>query len=242
MKPVADLDAKKFPKPPRPSLKKLYTLMKYPPHLIVSVNGAMQFCGLYAIYITFPKVFVKRYNWSTAEVGYGYLVPGVSVFVTSFIIGRVSDMLRARGIKKSPDGKYAPEKRIPIQLLGFGIAGAGKLLYGWCIHNKVSPALVLLGAALGAMGTAIIFVTSTSFQTECDPSQAASLVALAGLLRNLAAAIGSVIMDILVEKMGYGWCFTGLAAIDVLCVPGVILIMKKGADFRANLQKQLKGT
>jgi sugar phosphate permease len=91
------------------------------------------------------------------------------------------------------------------------------------------------------MGTAIIFVTSTSFQTECDPSQAASLVALAGLLRNLAAAVGSVVMDVLVQKMGYGWCFTGLAIIDGLCVPGIILIMKKGEEFRENLQKQLKG-
>jgi MFS family permease len=215
--------------------------MKYPPHLIVSLNGALQFCGLYAIYITFPNLWVKKYNWTADEVGYAYVAPGVAIFITSFVIGRVSDMMRAKAIKKSPDGKYAPERRIPIQLLGFAIAGGGKALYGWAAHNNANAALVLLGSALAAMGTAIIFVTSTSFQTECDPSQAASLVALAGLLRNLAAAVSSSIMATLVEKMGYGWCFTGLAAIDVLCVPGIILIMKKGADFRAQLQNQLKG-
>jgi MFS family permease len=215
--------------------------MKYPPHLIVSFNGAFQFCGLYAIYITFPKVWTEKYDWSTAQVGYAYLAPGVAIFIMSFVIGRLSDKMRAKAIKNSPDGKYAPEKRLPVQLVGFGIAGAGKALYGWGVHAKIHPGFTLLGSALAAMGTAIIFVTSTSFQTECDPSQAASLVALAGLLRNLAAAVGSVVMDVLVQKMGYGWCFTGLAIIDGLCVPGIILIMKKGEEFRENLQKQLKG-
>lgn len=90
-----------------------------------------------------------------------------------------------------------------------------------------------------AIGTAIILVTSTSFQTECDPSQTASLVALAGLLRNIAAAIAAVIMNSLIEQMGYGGTFSGLAALDLLCVPGVVLIMVRGARWRAALQQKL---
>lgn len=240
-KPVEELNGKNIPKPPRPSFRKFMQLLKYPPHLIVSFNGAFQFAGLYAIYITFPKVWQKRYGWSSAEVGYAYLVPGISLFIASVVVGRLSDFLRKKAVANSPDGKVAPERRISIQIVGFVVGAAGKLMYGWFTEKYVHPAAGLFGAAMAAVGTSIIFVTSTSFQTECDPSQTASLVALGGFLRNVAAAIGAVIMDGIIQRMGYGWTLTGLAALDVLCIPGIVLIIVKGAMFRARLQQQLKG-
>lgn len=240
-KPINDVDGKKITKAPRPSFRKFLQLLRYPPHLIVSVNGALQFAGLYAIYITFPNVWHDEYKLSSQEVGYAFLVPGISLLIASIFVGKLSDKLRAKAIKNSPDGKVAPERRIPIQIVGFIVAAIGKVMYGWFTKYHMNMAGGLLGSALAAVGTAVIFVTSTSFQTECDPSQTASLVALGGLLRNIAAAIGAVIMDSLVKKMGYGWCFTGLAALDLLCIPGIVLIMIKGAKFREQLNAKLKG-
>ncbi|KAF2195186.1 MFS general substrate transporter [Zopfia rhizophila CBS 207.26] len=240
-KPVEDLDGKMFPKPPRLTIKKFIQLLQYPPHLIVSVNGAFQFASLYAMYITFPTIWEKEFGFSSAEVGYTFLSPGISLFLASILIGRLSDFLRARAAKNSPDGNVAPERRIPIQIVGFIIAAGGKLMYGWFTKYHVHPASGLFGAALASIGTAIIFVTSTSFQTECDPSQTASLVAMGGLLRNIAAAIAAVIMDKLIEGLGYGWCFTGLAALDIICIPWILLIMAKGQKYREALNKNLNG-
>jgi MFS family permease len=81
-----------------------------------------------------------------------------------------------------------------------------------------------------------VFVASTAYQTECFPTQAASLVALAGLLRNVAAAIAAAIIHPLAGLMGLGWCFTGLAILDLLGVLGVLLIVKKGPAFRRALE------
>lgn len=50
-------------------------------------------------------------------------------------------------------------------------------------------------------------------------------MALGGLLRNIAAAISAAIVDSLVKGMGYGWCFTGLGMLDVVCVGGILAIM-----------------
>jgi MFS family permease len=241
-KPVEMMDGKKFPKPPRPSFKKFMQLLKYPPHLIVSFNGMFQFTGLYAIYITFPKVWQQRYGWSTQEVGYAYVVPGVALFVTSIAVGRLSDFIRKRQIAKSSDGKITPERRIAMQIGGFVIGAVGKLMYGWLVQNHSHPAGVLAGSALAAIGTSIIFVTSTSFQTECDPSQTASLVALGGFLRNAAVAVGSVVMDGIIRGMGYRNAFLGFFFVDLLCIPGVVLIVVRGKRFREELQKtQAKG-
>ncbi|KAF2108330.1 major facilitator superfamily domain-containing protein [Lophiotrema nucula] len=238
-KPVEDLDGTKYPKPPRPTVRKFLQLLKYPPHLIVSVNGALQYAGIYAIYITFPKVWQKEFGFTPAEVGYAFLVPGIVLFLASLATGYLSDKLRAKMVKSSTDGKVSPERRLPVQIFGFVIAAGGKVMYGWFSQQHQSPVGGLFGSAFAAIGTAVTFVTSTSFQTECDPSQTASLVALAGLLRNVAAAISAVIMDSLVEKMGYGWCFTGLGALDVICIPGIILILVKGDKFREQLKAKM---
>lgn len=226
------------PKMPRPSLRKFLHLLKYPPHLIVSFNGAFQFAGLYGMYISFPKIFPEGYNWTTAEVGYGFLCPGIAMFITSIFVGRISDYMRKKAIANSADGKVAPERRIAMQIPGFIIAAAGKLMFGWFTQNRVHPAAALFGAALAAMGVSVVFVTSTSFQTECDPTQTASLVALGGCLRNIAAAICAVIMGSLLDKMGWGWAFTGLALLDLICIPGIILILVRGAKFREVLKRE----
>ncbi|KAL4902282.1 hypothetical protein BDW74DRAFT_186862 [Aspergillus multicolor] len=210
------VDQSKFPKPPKPSLRNWMKLLIQPTQGIVFVNGALSFAGLYLMYVSFPDVWGERYGFSTAEVGYAYLSPGIALFIASLLTGRFSDWHRAKlKSRASPDAKIKPETRLPIQIVGFVISAAGKVLFGWFTQYSLHPVAGLFAAALAGIGTAIIFVTSTSFQTECAPAQSATIVALAGLLRNIAAAIAAVIVDALVKGMGYGWCFTGLGILDV---------------------------
>ncbi|KAL6707579.1 Dityrosine transporter 1 [Coniothyrium glycines] len=228
----------KVPKIPRPSFRKFMRLLRYPPHLIVCFNGAFQFAGLYAMYVSFATIWQEGYGWTTAQVGYGFLVPGIAMFIASIVVGRLSDYMRRTAIANSPDGKIAPERRIAIQIPGFVVAAAGKLMFGWFTNNRIHPAAGLLGSALASIGVSVVFVTSTSFQTECDPTQTASLVALGGFLRNVAAAICAAIIGGILDGMGWGWAFTGLAILDILCIPGIILIMVRGAKFREELRRE----
>ena len=78
-----------------------------------------------------------------------------------------------------------------------------------------------------------VFVSSTTYQTECFPTYAATLVALAGLLRNPAAAAAAVIIDPLIDAMGFGWCYTGLALLNFSGIAGVLFIQRR--DFENTL-------
>jgi hypothetical protein len=80
-------------------------------------------------------------------------------------------------------------------------------------------------------------VSSTSYQTECMPTSAAALMALSGLLRNVAAAIAAAILDSLLGAMGYGWCFTGLAFLDLACIGGLLYIRTRGHVYREKLTR-----
>jgi MFS family permease len=230
----------KVPKAPRPSFRKFMRLLKYPPHLIVSFNGAFQFAGLYGMYIAFPTVWgsEKGYGWTTQQVGYAYLCPGISMFIASIIVGRLSDWMRQKAKASSKDGKIHPERRMAIQVPGFAIAAAGKIMFGWFAQHKAPAWMSLIGTAMAAVGVSVVFVTSTSFQTECDPAQTASLVALGGFLRNVAAAITAAIMVNILKAVGWGWAFTGLGILDLICIPGILLILIRGEKWREDLKRQ----
>jgi MFS family permease len=230
----------KVPKAPRPSFRKFMRLLKYPPHLIVSFNGAFQFAGLYGMYLSFPTIWgtEQGYNWSPTNVGYAYLPSGIAMFIASIIVGRLSDWMRQKAKANSKDGKIHPERRMAIQVPGFAIAAAGKVMFGWFAQNKQPAWMSLLCTAVAAIGVSVVFVTSTSFQTECDPAQTASLVALGGFLRNAAGAITAAIMFNVLKGLGWGWAFTGLGILDLICIPGILLILVRGEKWREDLKRQ----
>lgn len=229
----------KVPKAPRPSFRKFMHLLKYPPHLIVSFNGALQFAGLYGMYIAFPTVFgEKGYEFSNAQIGYAYLCPGIAMFIASIAVGRLSDWMRQKAKASSKDGKVHPERRVALQIPGFFLAAAGKMMFGWFAKTQAPAWMALVGSALAAIGVSIVFVTSTSFQTECDPAQTASLVALGGFLRNIAGAIAAATMVSFLKTLGWGWAFTGFGFLDIVCIPGIVLILVRGEKWRENLKRQ----
>lgn len=97
---------------------------------------------------------------------------------------------------------------------------------------------ILLTAGFGMTW---VFVTSTSFLTDCAPTNAAGVFALGGLLRNPAAAVASVVIDPLVEKMGIGWCFTGLSLIILILVGGNVMLLKlKSPGWRIEREQKSK--
>ncbi len=68
-----------------------------------------------------------------------------------------------------------------------------------------------------------VFVTTTAFLTECVAQQAAGAFALSNMLHNPGAAVAAVIIPPLVLRMGSGWCFTGLALIDLVLVGSAVV-------------------
>jgi hypothetical protein len=44
-------------------------------------------------------------------------------------------------------------------------------------------------------------------------------------------------VDIL-KAMGWGWAFTGLGVLDLICIPGILLILFRGEKWREDLKRQ----
>lgn len=91
---------------------------------------------------------------------------------------------------------------------------------------------------LAGFGMTWVFVINTTYLTECSPGLPASLVAIAAFFRNAGAAISSAIIEPLISKMGIGWCFTGLALIDLFGIAMVIALVKWGPKWRRELDEK----
>ena len=81
-----------------------------------------------------------------------------------------------------------------------------------------------------------VFITTTSYLTESFKETPATLVALASLFRNPAAAVAAVVVPPLLPKMGIGWCFTGLALLELTCVASILYLMIYGKTLRAKME------
>jgi MFS family permease len=214
----------------------MFRLLFYVPNLIVRVGSALQFSGFYCICIVFPRVWQQRYGWSGSETGCAYLIPAVFLLCSSLLVGQLSDLRYRRFKARHPDGEAPPPERcIDMQIWGYLLAAAGKVMFGWFVLHHFHPVAGLAASAITAVETGLVMVTSTAYQTECQPMAAASLVALSGLLRNIGSAISAAIINALSSTMGYGWCFTGLSLLDAVYTGLIVFVRVRGHVYRKQL-------
>ncbi|KAF2278855.1 MFS general substrate transporter [Westerdykella ornata] len=229
------VDNNEYPKPPRPTFKGLFSVLLFVPNCIVSFASAFNFAGLSSMYVVFPRVWQRMYGFSGSETGYTYIAPGVAIILSSLLVGRLSDLLHRRYKARNNGSSPPPEMRVDMQVYAYMLAAVGKVLFGWFVLKHYHAAAILIATAIAAGATGMINVLCTSYQTECMPTAAASLVALSAMLRNVGSAMAAAIIDALLEKMGYGWCFTGLAILDIVCITGLVFIRLRGHVFREKL-------
>lgn len=229
---LVDDEHGRFPRPPKPSLSGYWDALRFEPVLLSSIGTALLFATFYGVSITFTQVLKDTYGFDSLQRSLAYICPGGSLVAGSLISGHVSDFSRAQMMKKSSSAAYIPERRFSIQLFGLLVSMAGVLMYGWCVDRQVHVAAVFVATFLTGFGMTWVFVTTTAYLTECSKTQPATNVAIANCLRNVAAAICSVVVDPLVGKMGVGWCFTGLALLDLIGVGIWVALIVYGPQWR----------
>lgn len=108
------------------------------------------------------------------------------------------------------------------------------------MERKVHWVAPLVGAFLFGLGLMLVTSTVMPFLVDVRPGVGASVVADLNLVRNLLAAVGTIVSPIAASNIGYGWWMTILA---ILCSLGVVCLIvvawmevwrKRGGDSTAN--------
>ncbi|KAI5901457.1 Multidrug transporter DTR1 [Candida parapsilosis] len=215
-----------YPRPPKPSIKNYYHLIKFKPVLLCSINSGMLFASFYGVMVTFSHILQDHYSFNDVQTSLSYLCPGCALIIGSTIGGWLSDKLRGRIIAQSRI--YVPENRFSIQVAGLFLSMTGLIGYAWTVDKHAPVWSIFIFTFLSGFGMTWVFVATTTYLTECSTTQPSANVAIGNLMRNIAAAICTAIIDILIKKMGFGWCMTGLGLLNLIGIGFVIILLKKG--------------
>ncbi|OQE42061.1 hypothetical protein PENCOP_c004G00745 [Penicillium coprophilum] len=203
---------------PLPKLKLLLI-----PSIALSVcYVSICFASLYCFNTTLPYAYsAPPYNFSSIEVGLCYISNCLGYAIGSVAGGRLSDA-KLRKYQLTHDGEINPVERLKTVWYGVGFVPVGLLLYGWLVEKQIFWFAPLVGAFFFGLGLMLITSTIMPFLVDVKSGVGASVVANLNLVRNILAAIGTVVSPIAVASIGYGWWMTILA---ILCSLGVICII-----------------
>ncbi|KFY97837.1 hypothetical protein V500_01881 [Pseudogymnoascus sp. VKM F-4518 (FW-2643)] len=235
----------KFPNP----LKTIYIIAEKDVALVLIYNSLI-YTAFYDVIASMPVMFKQTYGFNDLEIGLCYLPFGFGCAVTSFLNGKLLDRNYKRIAKRigfaidrkhGDDLRYFPieEARIGIMWPILSVGLASILCYGWAMEmNAPLAAPLVLTFLIGFCVNGSFNILST-LMVDLYPQSPATATAANNLVRCFMGAGGTGIINIMVEKMGRGWCFTFIALVCTVTMPMLLAEIKWGPGWREERQVRL---
>ncbi|KAF9957331.1 hypothetical protein BGZ72_001926 [Mortierella alpina] len=191
----------------------------------------------------FQSVLLLRhtvfYGLSETQVGLTYLGAGAGSVLGSVLGGKMSDLSLMRAQRKN-GGDLVLEDRLSLNmwLAGFAIVPLGALMFGWGAQEHLSIAVPIVGFAIYNFGMAQVMAAGSAYLVNAIPGQGSSATAAANFMRMVLACIFSLIAQIIVDHVGYGYYGVLQAALNIFCMALFYLVRLKGASMRATAARK----
>lgn len=224
-------------------LRTLYVVFKKEEGLILLISAVM-YLNFILVSATLSTLFNEIYKYDDLEVGLCYLPYGIGCCIAIIVQGYIVDWNYARIAKKL--GMSVSRKRgddltsFPIEsariqpLYPAIIIGAVALMgWGWALEAEANVAAPLVLLFIIGMLVPSSFSVLNTLVVDLNPDAPATAAAANNLLRCSFGAAGTAVIDSMLKAMGRGWCFTFLALLMVSCLPGLLVLERKGPRWRA---------
>ncbi|OBT56534.1 hypothetical protein VE04_03312 [Pseudogymnoascus sp. 24MN13] len=235
----------KFPNP----LKTIYIIAEKDVALVLFYNSLI-YTAFYDVISSMPAMFKQTYGFNDLEIGLCYLPFGVGCAVTSFINGKLLDRNYKKIAKRigfAIDRKHGDDLRhFPIEearlgtiwpMLSVGIVSI--ICYGWAMEKNAHLAAPLVLTFLIGFCVNGSFNILSTLVVDLYPQSPATATAANNLVRCFMGAGGTGIINIMVEKMGRGWCFTFIALVCTVTMPMLLAEIKWGPGWREERRVRL---
>ncbi|TVY71196.1 Itaconate transport protein [Lachnellula suecica] len=210
---------------------------------VVLIYNALIYTAFYDIVATIPQLFQEIYGFNDLQVGLCYLPFGCGCALASFINGKMLDrnykrVARQIGFtidrKRGDDLRHFPIERARLELiwplLSFGLACY--LCYGWVLEKNANLAAPLVLQFLIGLTVNGSFNILSTLVVDLYPQSPSTATAANNLVRCLVGAGGTGIINIMIDGMGRGWCFTFIALVCIATMPMLWVELKWGPVWR----------
>ena len=228
----------RFPNP----LRTLVVIFEKETGLILVINSIL-YIGFILTAATLGTLFKEIYEYNDLQVGLCYLPYGlgscVAVVGQGYILDwnyrRVAKKLgfvisRRRGddLRKFPIEMARIQPVYPALFLGVG----SLIAYGWALQVETSVAVPLVLLFLIGLLVPTSFNVLNTLIVDLHPQAPATATAANNLVRCLVGAAGAAVIELVIQGVGRGWTFTILGLLVVACMPGLVILEKRGPRWR----------
>lgn len=236
----------KFRLTPPNVLGSLFILFEKEVGLILFYSGIV-FAGFYAVATAMPAQLQENYGYSDVVVGLMYLPLAGGSIVTAFVCGPLInrnfrrhaaklgipvESSRQMDLANFPIERARFEVGIPLLWLSICVM----LVWGWVMQERVSVAAPIVLLFLMGVGMIGFVNTVNTLLIDIYPHKAGAAVAANNLTRCLIGAAASAAIQPMIDSVGSGWAFFILGALYVVFFPSMLVVMKKGPQWRAEVK------
>ncbi|KAF2489379.1 MFS general substrate transporter [Lophium mytilinum] len=245
----AELASKRKLRFPNP-LGTLHVMLEKDVGLLLLFNSLV-YTAFYDVIASAPYLFEQIYGFNDLQIGLCFIPFGVGALCAPLTCGRLMDWNYRRLAKKAGitiDRKRGDDlKKIPIERARIQVAiplvylgNAALLCYGWVVQVETSLAVPLVLHFIMGIGLSGAFNCMSVLLVDFYPLSPATATAANNLARCLLGAAGTAIIQIMIDSMGRGWCFTFIAAVVFCTSPILLVLMKWGPGWREARRKRLE--
>ncbi|KAF9307553.1 hypothetical protein BG003_000617 [Podila horticola] len=214
-------------------------LLRHPVVFLASLETGMIFALMFSIETIAPLLFGDFYNLSESQTGFTYIAAGVGSVVGAVIGGRLSDMSLMKAKAKN-GGELVLEDRLSLNMwiAGFFTVPLGALLFGWGAEKHLHIAAAIAGFGIYNFGMSQVLSAGAAYLVNAIPGQGSSATAAGNFLRMVLACVISLLAQIIVDHIGYGYYGVILAALNIICMGLFYLVKINGAKMRADATRK----
>lgn len=199
--------------------------------MALSLFGSVVFAHFYNMSTTLPDILEERYGLSPAKTGSALICESLGSLASVVICNVGLDRIYAR-MKAANGGVGQPEFRLPIVIVGGFTLPPAVALYGWAAELRLPLPVMLLSVGLVGLTLMLAFLPLSAYVVDAFGLYSAS--AMTGLIvaRCLMGTFLPLATTPLVDKFGYGWGFTVLAAVGLALAPIPVVLLWYGREWR----------
>jgi multidrug resistance protein len=210
---------------------------------VVLFYNALIYTAFYDITASMPVLFQEIYHFNDLQIGICYIPFGCGCALASFVNGRMLDrnykkVARQVGFtidrKRGDDLRYFPIERARLEIiwpiLSLGLACV--LCYGWVLEKNANLAAPLILQFLIGLCVNGSFNILSTLVVDLYPQSPSTATAANNLVRCFMGAAGTGIINIMIDHMGRGWCFTFIALVCIAGMPLLWVELKWGPKWR----------
>ncbi|KAF2239360.1 MFS general substrate transporter [Viridothelium virens] len=210
---------------------------------IVLICNGICYAAYCCIQASLSSLIIKIYNFNELQAGLIYLPFGFACLSSSFLSGRLLDYDYAKTAKAhgfvadrrhgEELGQFPLEKaRLRSVFVLLTITSGSLLCYGWVMQLKVHISVPLILQVFIGFAISGVFTVLGTLLTDFNPQRSSTAAASANIVRCALAASSLAVLQLIIDAIGAGWCFTIIGTITAICIPLTEIERRKGPNWR----------